>query len=101
MFIMDNSDLTVVQEYSTKNHNLLLQTRYNFTFLQQNVEYSCKMTYNLLPTEVRVTQKIKLRKWLKLYLVETAFYRVGEFFDSFKTISLEQVRITIPLYLYL
>lgn len=50
MFIMDNSDffadLTAVHEYSTKKHNLLLQTRYNFTSLQENVEYSCKTIYD-------------------------------------------------------
>jgi len=77
MFIIDNlnlfADSAAVHKYSIRNHNLLLQTKHNFTYLQHNQQYLYKIC-NLFPTEGRTLSKIKLRRWLKIYLVEKAFY---------------------------
>lgn len=89
LFVSKNGDLfedsTLNHKYCTRNKANLVSNKYNFSYLQKNVEYSIKKVFNSLPEGIRNLSGNRFRIVLKKILCQKAFYTMEEFYDCDKS----------------
>lgn len=95
MFVYDNwqffKNLKLTHNYPTRNKSYLVGDKYNFSYLQKNVDFSLIKMYNFLPECVRGLARNKLKATLKIFLAKKAFYSLEEFYRSDKAVFISLI----------
>lgn len=84
LFVKRNMDLftNVAHSHDTRNRQDLSCGRYNFSYLQKNVEFMTNKIFNKVPIELRSLPTAGLKVSLHRILVKKAYYDLEEFFSD-------------------
>ena len=89
LFVVDNRNLcedsSDRHSYMTRNRRDLISDRYNFSYLQRNVEYTVKKIYNSFPENVRNLPGNRLKQVVRAFFGRNAFYSLDEFYSCDKS----------------
>lgn len=90
VFVLENWNLfghrRLEHEYDTRHRLQLVSDKYNFSYLQKNIDYSLIKIFNSLPENFTLSMpKNKVKKCLNIFLCRGAFYSLAEFLNSDKS----------------
>lgn len=88
VFILENRSLFNSHShfYNTRNKENIKSDKINYAYIQKNVQFTSMKIWNKIPVVLRNLPKEQLKKKLKLYLQNKAYYTLGDFLNDTDTL---------------